>query len=162
MDASILNKFANPSGNERVQTLQVSILKSLLDKSRLYRITTSQTRFGASSYALNEMMDDLRKGLFSDVSKADIYRRNLQKTFVSQLDDLLNPSASAASAASALARIGAPSADVENTDVVSEAKAQLKKLSASLQAAKATATDANAVNHINDLQDRIKQALDPK
>jgi hypothetical protein len=107
------------------------------------------------------MMDDLRKGLFSDVSKADIYRRNLQKTFVSQLDDLLNPSASAASAASGI-RLGAPSADVENTDVVSEAKAQLKKLSASLQAAKATATDANAVNHISDLQDRIKQALDPK
>jgi hypothetical protein len=31
-----------------------------------------------------------------------------------------------------------------------------------LQAAKATATDATAVNHISDLQDRIKQALDPK
>jgi hypothetical protein len=162
MDASILNKFASPSGNERVQTLQVSILKSILDKNRLYRITTSQTRFGASSYALNEMMDDLRKGLFSDVSKSDIYRRNLQKTFVSQLDDLLNPSTSVVSAASAMVRLGAPSADVENTDVVSEAKAQLKKLSASLQAAKATATDANAINHISDLQDRIKQALDPK
>ncbi len=162
LDASILNKFANPASNERVQTIQTSILKSLLDKNRLYRITTSQTRFGASTYALNEMMDDLRKGLFSDVSKADIYRRNLQKTFVSQLDEMLNPSASAASAAAGMIRIGVPSVDVENTDLVSEAKAQLKKLAASLQAAKVTATDANAVNHINDLQDRIKQALDPK
>jgi len=161
LDANILNKFANPSSNERVQSVQTSILKSLLDKNRLYRITTSQTRFGASSYALNEMMDDLRKGLFSDVSKADIYRRNLQKTFVSQLDELLNPSSNA-SAASAMIRLGAPSADVENTDVVSETKAQLKKLSATLQAAKVSATEANAVNHINDLQDRIKQALDPK
>ena len=162
MDASILNKFANPSTNERVQSVQTSILKSLLDKNRLYRITTSQTRFGASSYALNDMMDDLRKGLFSDVNKGDIYRRNLQKTFVSQLDELLNPSSSSAASASAIIRLGAPSADVENTDVVSEAKAQLKKLAASLQAAKATATEATAVNHINDLQDRIKQALDPK
>jgi hypothetical protein len=161
MDASILNKFANPSTNERVQSVQTSILKSLLDKNRLYRITTSQTRFGASSYALNDMMDDLRKGLFSDVNKGDIYRRNLQKTFVSQLDELLNPSSSAASA-NAIVRLGAPSADVENTDVVSEAKAQLKKLAASLQAAKGTAKDASAVNHISDLQDRIKQALDPK
>ena len=162
LDASILNKFANPVSNERVQTIQTSILRSLLDKNRLYRITTSQTRFGASSYTLNEMMDDLRKGLFSDVSKADIYRRNLQKTFVSQLDEILNPSSASASAAAGMIRLGAPSADVENTDVASEAKAQLKKLAASLQAAKATATDANAVNHINDLQDRIKQALDPK
>jgi hypothetical protein len=162
LDANILNKFANPSSNERVQSVQTSILKSLLDKTRLYRITTSQTRFGASSYALNEMMDDLRKGLFSDVSKGDIYRRNLQKTYVSQLDELINPSSAAASAASSLARIGFPTTDVENTDVVSEAKAQLKKLAASLQAAKTTATEASAVNHINDLQDRIKQALDPK
>jgi hypothetical protein len=160
LDANILNKFANPASNERVQSVQTSILKSLLDKNRLYRITTSQTRFGANSYALNDMMDDLRKGLYSDVSKADIYRRNLQKTYVSQLDELINPSAS--SAASAMIRLGAPSTDVENTDVVSEAKAQLKKLATSLQAAKATATDASAVNHINDLQDRIKQALDPK
>jgi hypothetical protein len=162
LDASILNKFANPVSNERVQTIQTSILKSLLDKNRLYRITTSYSRFGATTYALNEMMDDLRKGLFSDVSKADIYRRNLQKTYVSQLDELINPSSASAAAASNLARIGFPSADVENTDVVSEAKAQLKKLATSLQSAKATATDASAVNHINDLQDRIKQALDPK
>jgi hypothetical protein len=162
LDASILNKFANPVSNERVQTIQTSILKSLLDKNRLYRITTSNSRFGATTYALNDMMDDLRKGLFNDVSKADIYRRNLQKTYVSQLDELINPSSASAAAAGNLARIGFPSADVENTDVVSEAKAQLKKLAASLQSAKATATDASAVNHINDLQDRIKQALDPK
>ena len=162
LDASILNKFANPSSNERVQNIQTSILKSLLDKNRLYRITTSHSRFGASSYALNEMMDDLRKGLFSDVNKGDIYRRNLQKTYVGQLDELINPSASAASAANAMMRLGAPSVDVANTDVVSEAKAQLKKLAAALHAAKAGATDANALNHINDLQDRIKHALDPK
>lgn len=162
LDASILNKFANPVSNERVQSVQTSILKSLLDKNRLYRITTSHTRFGASAYALNDMMDDLRKGLFSDVSKADIYRRNLQKTYVSQLDELINPTSASMNAASNLVRIGFPSADVENTDVVSEAKAQLKKLATSLQASKAITTDANALNHINDLQDRIKQALDPK
>lgn len=162
LNASILNKFANPVSNERVQTIQTSILKSLLDKNRLYRITTSYSRFGASTYALNDMMDDLRKGLFSDVSKADTYRRNLQKTYVSQLDELINPSTTSAAAAGNLARIGLPSADVKNTDVVSEAKAQLKKLATALQSAKATATNASAVNHINDLQDRIKQTLDPK
>ena len=105
---------------------------------------------------------DIIEGLFSDVSKADIYRRNLQKTYVSQLDELINPTSTSMSAASNLVRIGFPSADVENTDVVSEAKAQLKKLATSLQASKAITTDANALNHINDLQDRIKQALDPK
>ncbi len=160
LDMNVLNKIANPVSNERVQSVQTNILRGLMDKGRLYRLTTSQTRFGSATYALNDMMDDLRKGLFSDVSKTDIFRRNLQKTYVSQLDDLINPSAAAG--ASSMIRIGLPSVDVENTDIISEAKAQLKKLSSTLQAAKASATDATSVNHINDLQDRIKQALDPK
>ena len=160
LDMNVLNKIANPVSNERVQSVQTNILRGLMDKGRLYRLTTSQTRFGSATYALNDMMDDLRKGLFSDVSKTDIFRRNLQKTYVSQLDDLINPSAAAG--ASSMIRIGLPSVDVENTDIISEAKAQLKKLSSTLQAAKASATDATSVNHINDLQDRIKKALDPK
>ncbi len=164
LDASILNKFANPASIERVQSVQTNILKALLDKTRLHRLTTTQSRFGNAAYALNDMMDDLRKGLFNDVTKADVYRRNLQKTYVNQLDEIINPSpANAASSASmAMMRLGAPTVDVENTDVVSEAKAQLKKLATALQNTKATATDSMALNHINDLQDRIKQALDPK
>ena len=55
-----------------------------------------------------------------------------------------------------------PSIDVENTDVVSEAKAQLKKLGSSIQANKGGFTDVNTVNHFDDLQDRIKHILDPK
>jgi hypothetical protein len=55
-----------------------------------------------------------------------------------------------------------PAVDVENTDVVSEAKAQLKKLAASIQANKASINDASSVNHFDDLQDRIKHILDPK
>jgi translation initiation factor 1 (eIF-1/SUI1) len=50
--------------------------------------------------------------------------------------------------------------DIENSDVVSEAKAQLKKLAAALKAS--TSADAATQNHYVDLQDRIKKALDPK
>jgi len=50
--------------------------------------------------------------------------------------------------------------DVENSDVYSEAKSQLKKLAASLRTA--TSSDAATSSHYADLQDRIKKALDPK
>jgi hypothetical protein len=108
------------------------------------------------------MMDDVRKGLFSELATqkaTDIFRRNLQKTYVSQLNDLINPSASPAAAAAGGFRIGAP-VDVENSDVYSEAKSQLKKLAASLKAA--SSSDAATSSHYADLQDRIKKALDPK
>jgi hypothetical protein len=165
LDNNILNKISNPVANERLQTVQTNILKSLLDKGRLYRLTTSTTRFGNASYALHEMMDDTRKGLFSELTShqaTDVFRRNLQKTYVTQLGDLINPSA----APSALATAGAfrmgPAVDVENTDVISEAKAQLKKLAASIQANKGSINDASSVSHFDDLQDRIKHILDPK
>jgi hypothetical protein len=167
LDNSILNKISNPVANERIQTIQTGILKSLLDKGRLYKLTTSSTRFASSTYALHDMMEDTRKGLFSELSNqqaSDIFRRNLQKVYVAQLGDLINPAPATAPSLTAGARGGgfAAPVDVENTDVVSEAKAQLKKLAASIKANKASISDAATANHLDDLQDRIKQILDPK
>lgn len=160
LDYSILNKINNPAANERVQNIQTNILKSLLDKGRLLRLNTSYTRFGNTSYALHDMMEDTRKGLFSELTSqkaTDVFRRNLQKTYVGQLEDLINPPSMSLSAATPFR---AAPVDIENTDVVSEAKAQLKKLAATLKAS--TSADAATQNHYVDLQDRIKKALDPK
>ena len=167
LDNNILNKISSPVANERLQSIQTNVLRSLLDKGRLYRLTTSSTRFGNATYSLHDMMEDTRKGLFSELTSrqaTDVFRRNLQKTYVSQLGDLINPSsAPSISVASAPAmRMMAPAVDVENTDVVSEAKAQLKKLAASIQASKASIKDPSSLNHFDDLQDRIKHILDPK
>ena len=166
LDNNILNKISNPVANERLQSIQTNVLRSLLDKGRLYRLTTSSTRFANATYTLHDMMEDTRKGLFSELTNrqaTDVFRRNLQKTYVSQLGDLINGSNSSnSSAASVGIRMVGPAVDVENTDVVSEAKAQLKKLAASIQASKSTIKDPSSLSHFEDLQDRIKQILDPK
>jgi len=160
LDYSILNKITNPVANERIQSIQTNTLKSLLDKGRLLRLNTSYTRFGNASYALHDMMEDTRKGLFSELTTqkaTDVFRRNLQKTYVGQLEDLINPPTMSLSIATPFR---AAPVDVENTDVVSEAKAQLKKLAATLKAS--SSADAATQSHYDDLQDRIKKALDPK
>lgn len=164
LDNSILNKISNPVANERIQNVQTNVLKSVLDKSRLYRLTTSQTRFNNNSYTLHDMMEDLRKGLFSELNNhqaTDVFRRNLQKTYVAALGDLIDPPTSAA-IGSMPSFMLAPITDVKNTDVVSEAKAQLKKLAAAISVNKTGFNDASTINHFDDVQDRIKQILDPK
>ena len=166
LDNTILNKISSPIANERLQSIQTNVLKSLLEKGRLYRLITSTTRYGNATYSLHDMMEDTRKGIFAELTSkkaTDVYRRNLQKAYVAQLEDIIHPDAGANAAAAAAAsfRMG-PSVDVENTDVVSEAKAQLKKLGSSIQANKGGFTDVNTVNHFDDLQDRIKHILDPK
>jgi hypothetical protein len=98
--------------------------------------------------------------LFSELTSqkaTDVFRRNLQKTYVGQLEDLINPPTMSTSAPSPFR---AAPVDIENTDVVSEAKAQLKKLAAALKAS--TSADAASQSHYADLQDRIKKAMDPK
>jgi hypothetical protein len=166
LDNTILNKISSPIANERLQSIQTNVLKSLLEKGRLYRLITSTTRYGNATYSLHDMMEDTRKGIFAELTSkkaTDVYRRNLQKAYVAQLEDIIHPDAGANASAAAAAsfRMG-PSVDVENTDVVSEAKAQLKKLASNIQANKGGFTDANTVNHFDDLQDRIKHILDPK
>ena len=161
LDNTILNKISNPVANERVQNVQVNVLKSLLDKNRLYRLTTSQVRFGANSYAMHDMREDLRKGLFTELSShtsTDVFRRNLQKTYVTALGDLIDPPATPAPAGFSML----PTSDVKNTDVISEAKSQLKKLATTIAANKSSISDGATVSHLEDLQDRIKQILDPK
>ena len=51
-------------------------------------------------------------------------------------------------------------ADIENTDVVSEVKMQLKKLATALK--KNISNDDATQNHYDDLQDRIKKVVNPK
>jgi len=160
LDYSILNKISNPAANERIQSIQTNTLKSLLEKGRLLRLNTSYTRFNNTSYALHDMMEDTRKGLFSELATqkaTDVFRRNLQKTYVSQLGELIKPTASYVSAP---IPYKAGPVDIENTDVVSEIKIQLKKLAAALKTN--TSNDVATQNHYDDLKERIKKILNPK
>ncbi|NBT07406.1 MAG: DUF5117 domain-containing protein [Chitinophagia bacterium] len=160
LDYSILNKINNPAANERIQSIQTNTLKSLLDKGRLLRLNNSYSRFGNATYALHEMMEDTRKGLFSELTTqkaTDVFRRNLQKTYVSQLEDLIKPPVMNVSSTTPFR---SASVDVENTDVVSEAKVQLRKLAANIKAS--SSADPATQSHYDDLKDRIKKALDPK
>jgi hypothetical protein len=67
LDKEILNKISYPTANEAIQNLQVSTINSLLDAGRLYRLQTSRNRFVNGTYGLDEMMDDVQKGIFSEI-----------------------------------------------------------------------------------------------
>ncbi|MDE3236183.1 MAG: zinc-dependent metalloprotease [Bacteroidota bacterium] len=164
LDKDILNKISYPTNNDAVQTAQTSTLSSLMDASRLYRLVLSTERFGAdNAYTLDEMMGDVKKGIWSELvtkKPIDAYRRNLQKAYIDNLIDLLNPSTPVI--------IGLPSrftisfTNTKNTDVTSFARGYLRSLQSEINAAAATASDKATKFHLQDCADRIKKALDPK
>lgn len=166
VDKNILNKISQPATVERIQTIQVNALKSVLDGGRLARLTTATSRFGAGTYTADELVTDVKTEVFSELASKkpiDNYRRNLQKEFVEQMISLANPAPASAPqqiAPGITIQLGGPS--TKNTDVNSIAKGHLRSLQSEVSAAAAGASDKMTKYHLQDVADRIKKALDPK
>jgi hypothetical protein len=165
----ILNKFANPGQEETVASVQANILKSLLSAARLFRLDVCSGRYGAAnSYGVDEMITDVKKGVWSELGAAspiDIYRRDLQKVYVEALGELVNPEPAAPRVPQAGGRGGFGAifvGDIKNTDVPSIARAQLVALRAEVAGAIPRETDKLSKYHLQDIQERIKKILEPK
>jgi hypothetical protein len=77
-----------PSGVlDRVLQSQQTILSGLLSDTRAKRMTDMEARYGSANvYPLTEMVEDVRKGVWTELSgpvvKIDPYRRNLQRAYI--------------------------------------------------------------------------------
>lgn len=161
INKDILNMINNPVSSDMVTNVQVNILNSLLSVNRMNRMSISATRFGAANvYPLEVMMDDLKNGVWSELSThktIDGYRRNLQKAYIDALSSIINPESPAP---------GQPVQTIKNntwnTDAVSVARAQLIALKRQVDAVIPATSDKLSKYHLMDVSDRIKKSLDPK
>lgn len=163
MDKNILNKITNPTNNERVQSIQASALNALFDGGRLSRMIVSANRFGAANvYQFDELMEDAKKAVWSELAAKkpiDVYRRNIQKAHVEKLISLLAPKLESVNLGFAIVTIGS---DTKNTDITSYTRGQLRVLLAEVNAAIPLMADKMTKYHLQDVSERIKNALDPK
>ncbi len=161
----ILNKFSNPGAEESLSTVQTNTLKSLLSGARLYRLTVCTGRYGPGAYSVDDVLNDVKKGVWSELptgAPIDINRRNLQKVYIQSLVDLLNPPPPMPPPAGLPRGLIIFTGDLKNTDVPSEARAQLVDLKAEIAGAIIKETDKVSKYHLQDVEERIKQALNPK
>jgi ribosomal protein S18 acetylase RimI-like enzyme len=167
LNKDILNKFSNPALTETVGTVQANTLNSLLSGGRLFRMSVCSGRYGASAtYGVDELLVDVKKGVWTELatgSPIDIFRRNLQKTYAEDLINLVNPPPPPPLPA------GLPrglaflfTGNIKNTDVPSIARAQLVELKNEITGAIPRTTDKLSKYHLQDVLERIKQALNPK
>ncbi len=162
LNKDILNKINNPVSSETISNIQVNVLNSLLSGARLNRLAVSSGRYGTNTYALDVMMDDVKKGIWSELATKkpiDVYRRNLQKAYVEALINLINytPPSTPLTGFAALMNV-----NIKNTDVTSVARAQLVALKTQVDAATPGTSDKMSKYHLQDVSYRIKKALDPK
>ncbi|HEY0040880.1 MAG TPA: zinc-dependent metalloprotease, partial [Flavisolibacter sp.] len=145
--------------------VQNNILGRLMSNNTFNKLFRYEASGQPNVYSATEMLSDLRKGIWSELSarKAiDIYRRNLQKAFVEQLVGNLKSDGTSMAATAARAGFGIASDYSRTTDAMSIAKAQLRTLQSEIRSAMPAYKDAASRAHLQDVNDRITEVLEPK
>jgi hypothetical protein len=88
LDPEVLRRIEPTGSVDRIVRGQRQLLASLLDDSRMKRISENESLNNnpGDSYTIDEMMDDLRSGVWSELEnrpvRIDVYRRNVQRNYV--------------------------------------------------------------------------------
>jgi len=164
----IQNNIAGLTGTNAMTTIlgiQNNVLGRLLSNNTFNKMFRYEASSDKNIYTASEMVTDLRKGIWSELASRkpiDIYRRNLQKAFVEQLIENLRSDAGPAITVSAGRGFGMASDYSKTTDAISIVKAQLRSLQSEIRAALPAYKDTNSRAHLQDVNDRITEVLDPK
>jgi len=146
--ADILRRIEPAGALSRVNVAQERILNSLLSNTRFDRLVEQEAMDGVAAYKPADFMSDVRRGIWSELEsgpvRIDVYRRNLQNSYIDLLSNKLNVRPAV------------------TDDYRALIKAELRDLSASIGAAMPRATDRQTRAHLADARDQIAKALDPK
>lgn len=163
LNKDILRRIEGTGTVERIKNLQEGVLKRLFDPGRLARLIEAQ-ELDRSNYGFINLLDDLRPGIWSELNrstKADVYRRNLQRAYVAQLAELMVKEQDKVPAR-AQSFMGFTAVDVELSDIRPIVRAELVRLQRDLRSAQSRATDNLTRYHYQDLVQRVEDVLNPK
>jgi len=157
-DKNILNKIRPEIGVEAINSLQEGVLNDVLSSDKLIRLMEFESK---NSYTVDELLTDLEATIIYKEGELNVYKRNLQKIYISKLISMLTPG----SGSSTSVNVGSPYGsrrlvvNLNDTDIPSIARGHLgkiRKLTNSL--AKKSKIDIEKY-HYEDLQMRIYKAL---
>lgn len=155
IDDNIFNKIQFDGNVENIRKMQARTLDNILDFGRLARMIENESINGKESYSLLEMMEDLRNGIFSELKTGeaiDTYRRNLQRAYIERLAYLMTKEQEGRNRTEI---------DVNQSDIRSVARAELKSLDGNLRNSIARTSDKMSKIHLLDLRERINVILNP-
>lgn len=146
--------------------VQDNVLGRLMSSRTLNKLIEAEAN-NKKAYGILEFMGDLKAGIWSELpakKPIDVYRRNLQKTYVNNLIAVLNPPPAnpLGGGFGGFGGAATPTLNAEKSDVKTVVKAHLQRLRSESTAAASTSTDTMTKIHLQDIADRISKALDPK
>src|SRR6185503_7787695 len=105
IDVDMLRKMEPTGEVTRIVNAQSSLINSLLNDGKMTRLIEGEAlaKNPAEVYTLTEMLADLRHGIWSELSgnatKIDVFRRGLQRAYLTDVGNKINPPPAPAAAA---------------------------------------------------------------
>jgi hypothetical protein len=164
IDQKILNKIQPGNGLENIRAIQEPAVNSLLSEDRLQRMVEATIK-DPGAYSVVSYLNDLQNAILSDLpgtKEIDVFRRNLQKFYVERLINMIISPAGASPGIAVFGTVIPGRIDAKKSDVLSLIKSNLKSLRPILVAASNRRPKSLSKMHLEDLADRIKNALEPK
>ena len=150
LNPEILRRIEPTGALERIKANQLRVLNSLLNNTRVARLVEQEALGGAAVYAPAAFFNDVRRGIWRELDgrqqqiRIDAYRRNLQRGYISLMDDKLN---------------GRQAVTDDSRPFI---RGELRALDTAVAQSLVRATDRATRLHLQDARDQIAKALDPK
>lgn len=158
INEDIFSRTGDKDGLSVIGSIQDNILARLLSTRTLNKLVEADAVPDSKSYTVNELLNDLKKGIFSELptrKTIDVYRRNLQKSYINQLTGIINPPKTETGTSRS-------TFDIDKSDITSVVRAQLSSLRSEINAAATAIGDKMSKYHLQDISKRIDNALNPK
>jgi hypothetical protein len=146
LDKNILNKIGEAGYADMMTKYQNRFLRTLLNTKTLKRMIDAAI-IQEDNYTTVDMISDLSNGIFSEAKttkSVDLHRRNLQKSFISNMANLMKNAAT------------------KNTDISSIVRGELTTLKYNLNLASKRTVNKITKYHYKDAIVLINNTLDPK
>jgi hypothetical protein len=153
LDEDILRRIEHTGAIETVKSLQERILTATVNPGSLARLV-EQEAFGNNTYNMYEMLEDLRRGIWSEVYATrtiDAYRRALQRAYIQHFNSMFTMQEFGR---------GSNSIDVPATDIQAAIRAELTQLRTDIGRARNSLRDRATRAHLDDINARITSILD--
>ena len=160
LDQSILDNV-NENPLVVVSKLQNGALARIISTRVMGNLIAAEAADGVSAYKISDLFQDLNRSIFTELDRGDaidVYRRNLQKSYVDRLIAVIKP---APTSAATFGRT-ATGLSLQQSDAMSVVKGELKALHKNIKASANKQNDMLSKYHLEDLSDRIEQAFDKK
>ena len=171
IDTDILRKIEPEGEVTRITAAQSAAINTLLNDGKLTRLIENEALAKNSSdvYTLTEMLGDLRRGVWTEIYgtapvKIDVYRRGVQRAYLTDVGNKINPPAAGAAAGGRGGGGGGRggAAPPPNTgEIKSMLRGELKQLDGEIAAAQKRATDVPTKRHLDDMRQQISHILKP-